>query len=155
MILHTLCNTCLQAYQLLLEVTDIPLVKQLSDESGHTCPCPRLCGGTISLVPDVTIESMSKDPRLKHPIHLSGKQLFQAVKGLGLPDEIPQSRTVFDLALAGRVKKFELDEIEGKFYLQSLEFDNGVTFHLGSGRYGAQVLKLTTERKPNGTGNHR
>lgn len=154
MMIYSLCNTCLQPFDLMVEVKDIELIKQVADESGNVCPCPRLCGGSINLVGDVTIDQMAKDPRFKDPIKLSGKELYQAVKGLGLPDEIPKSIEVVAAMLkANPVKDFDLSEVAGKLYLSELRLEGGVVLHLTSGPHGAQVLKMTKERRPNGSGN--
>jgi hypothetical protein len=152
-ILFSLCNTCLQAYQILVETSDIELIKQVASDDGMTCKCPRLCGGRINLVGDDTIEAMSKDPRLREPMNISGKELYQAVNGLGLPDEVPKSiDTVSAILRANKVRDFDLGEVAGKLYLHELRLEGGITLHLSSGPFGAQVLKMTKERS-NGSGN--
>lgn len=145
--IFSLCNSCLQSFQIMVEVREVELVKQIADEAGITCPCPRLCGGSINLVGDETIAQMSRDPRLRDPLRLSGKELFQAVKGLGLPDEIPRSLEVVSAMLkAHPLEDFELTEEAGKLYLSELHLEGGFTIHLTSGPRGAQILKLTKER---------
>ena len=65
MIINSLCNSCLQPFRLIIEPADVSLVKEISDEAGETCPCPRMCGGSINLVGDPVIKTMSDDRRLK------------------------------------------------------------------------------------------
>ena len=152
MIVRSLCNTCFQPYELLLEASDLDLIKQVADEQGHTAPCPRLCGGRINLVGETNIGAMAG--MLKQPLHISGKQLYQAVNGLGLPDELPQSKIGLESLLkANKVVDVVLEEWGGRFYLHELKLENGLVFHLASGAKGAQVLKVTQERT-DGTGNH-
>ena len=57
MIILSLCNSCLQPYQLLIQPSDTELVKQIASQDGHLCPCPRLCGGQINLVGSPLISS--------------------------------------------------------------------------------------------------
>lgn len=147
MILNTVCNSCLSSFQLLVEASDIELIKEISDEKGESCPCPRLCGGRIFLLKDPTVDLMSKDKRLKDPLHISGKELYKAVHGLGLPDEIPTESVVVESMLkSAAVTAVSVQEIHGKVYLHEIRLANGVTLHLGSGQYGAHVLKMTKER---------
>lgn len=156
MMIFSLCNTCLQPYTVLVEASDVELIKQIADDMGHTCPCPRLCGGRINLVGDPLISEMTKDRRLKESMTLSGKELYQAVNGLGLPDEIPKTIEVVAAMLkSSPIEHLDVEEQQGKIFLHEILLQNGVTIHLGSGQFGAQVLKMTKERTPNGTGNPR
>lgn len=144
MIVKSLCNSCFQTYVLLFQTSDVELVKQISDDSGHTCPCPRLCGGSINLVGEFQIKEMTEKFRLREPINLTGVQLFQAVKGLGLPDEIPTSMEMAQLVLKDRkIETWMLEEKDGFLYLHELHLDNGIVVHLSAGSRGAQILKLT------------
>ena len=80
---------------------------------------------------------------------VTGRQLYQAVLGMGLPDEVPKSTEMVDSILrANRVVKVSVEEHEGKLYLHELHLENGSVVHLASGMKGAQVLKVT--RSPNG-----
>lgn len=144
MIINSLCNTCLQPFTLIVEPGEVYLVKEISDDTGTTCPCPRKCGGAINLIGDPVIGDMSKDPRLKDPMTISGTQLYKAVMGLGLPDEIPKSEILVDSLLRASPIVKTLTETDGKHvYLHEITLENGSTIHLGSGRKGAQVLKVT------------
>lgn len=148
MMIHSLCNSCLQPYQILVEPSELGLIKEISDADGLTCKCPRLCGGVINLVSNHTISKMSIDPRLKDPLQLTGKELYKAIGGLGLPDEIPKNaETVAALLTASGLKGFDLHETGGKLYLSELELFGGTKLHLSSGPHGAQVLKVTKERR--------
>ena len=146
MILNSLCSHCLQPLQILIETSDIPLVRQIASSDGSTAPCPRLCGGNINLISDPTIEVMAKDPRLKKALQLTGKELYRAVNGAGLPDEVPTSKeTIEALLKANKVVGTKVEESLGKLYLHELLLDNGLTVHLSTGLRGAQVLKVTKE----------
>lgn len=128
----------------MVEPTDVALVKQIASDDGTTCPCPALCGGSILLVPDDTVKAMSEDARLKSPTVLTGKQLYQAVMGLGLPEEIPSSPELVDAVFrANKVVSVDLEKIQEKIYLHEIRFDNGVVLHLASGSKGAQVLRVS------------
>lgn len=137
MIINSLCNGCLQPFQLIVEPMDVPLVKELADDKGESCPCPRLCGGRINLV------GQSSAPA-REPMTLTGKQLYQAVKGMGLPDEVPKSVEAVDAILrANKVVGVDVEEHNGKYFLHELKLENGCVVHLASGIKGAQVLKIT------------
>lgn len=141
--INSLCNTCFQSYELLIEASDIDLLRQITDESGHTAKCPRLCGGTINVVGDRVISEMTLDRRIREPMQISGKELYRAVNGMGLRDEIPLSKDVVEMLLNTQLRSFELDMQDGKIYLTELKFEGGRTLHLTSGARGAQVLKIT------------
>lgn len=139
----SLCNTCLQPYQLMVGPGEVPLIKQIASEDGTTCPCPRSCSGHINLVGDPTITAMAEDRRLREPLTLTGKQLYQAVQGLGLPDEIPKEVDVIDSVFrANMVVKVDLEQHQGKIYLHEIHFENGMVIHLASGHKGAQILRV-------------
>ncbi len=148
MILNSLCNLCFQPYQILIEVSDISLIRQIAVEDGKLAPCPRLCGGFINMQGDETIEQMAKDPRLKNPMSLTGKELYKAVNGAGLPDEVPQSKeTIEALLKANKVVSTKLEELNGKYYLHEMVLENGLTLHLAAGLRGAHVIKVTKEMR--------
>lgn len=148
MIVRSLCNSCLQPYTLLVMPSDVDLLRQISTNEGQTCPCPRLCGGTINLVGEPTITDAVTSRRLREPLHISGKELYQAVNGLGLPDEVAKDLTVIK-ALFGtsKVVGIQMEEQGENLYLHEIKLENGITVHLGAGQRGAKVLKLTKERK--------
>ena len=148
MIIRTLCNTCLQSFELMLEASDLELVKQISDKEGHTCPCPRLCGGSILLVMDPLSSEMATDSRLKSPLRLGGKELFKAVGGAGLPDEIPRDPDVLRAMLkSSSIWDVSIEAVGNDVFLHEIQLTNGVTIHLASGLRGAHVLKMTKERE--------
>ena len=144
MIFHTVCTSCGQSFRVNVEPGDVPLVKQLVDEETKTCPCPRLCGGRLPLS---SSGGVPEDSRVfRFPVDLTGKDLYRAVNGAGLPDEIPKDRAVIEAMLrAYRVKDVVLEESGNRYFLHAIELDNGTTVHLCAGSRGAQVLKITKE----------
>lgn len=145
MIIKSGCSTCFQTYKLLIQVSDIDLVKQVATNEGRSCPCPRLCGGQINLVGEPLISP--EVFQLRDPIELTGLQLFQALGGLGLPDEIPKDVTVIDSILrTHKVIGADVQEFNGNFYLNELRLEDGIVVHLTSGSRGSRVLKITKER---------
>lgn len=143
MIIYSLCNSCFQPFELIVETAEVPLIKDIADEEGSTCPCPKLCGGAINLVGEPTLTSMATDKRLKQSITLTGKQLYQAVHGMGLPEEIPRTSDTVDVVLrANKVAKTVTEEVDGRVYLHELHLDNGTVLHLASGTRGALVLRI-------------
>lgn len=152
MIIQSLCNTCLQPYTLLVEPSDVNLVKEVCDDEGHTCPCPRLCGGRINLVGDPIISAMNKDKRLKDPITITGKQLYQAIHGLGLPNEIPKSLPIAkSLLINTTITDVDIEEKDGQFFLHEIKLANGSVIHLASGNRGAQILRISEENQLRGS----
>lgn len=147
MIIRTVCNTCLSSFQLLVEASDVELVKQIADDKGQTCPCPRLCGGRIFLTHDPVGRALANDPRLRPALPISGKELFQAVNGLGLPDEVPVGVEIIEAMLkSSKVSSVSVQLMRGHVYLHELHLENGITLHLTAGPHGAEVLKMTKER---------
>jgi hypothetical protein len=141
------CNACMQPFVLDLEPEDKPLLAQvtLEDPEGMLCRCPRLCGGRINLVPDPTIELMSKS--LREPLHLTGKELYVAVHGLGLPDEVVRTvETVEAMLKAHKIVGVDLEAVNDAVFLHELKLESGVTIHLSAGARGAQVFKMTKEK---------
>jgi hypothetical protein len=143
MILFSLCNSCLQPFQIRLEMGEVHLMKQIVDADG-LCMCPRLCGGKINLVQEQSFVDWAKDPRLKPEMTMSGKELFQAVNGMGLPDEIPKDPVVLEaLLLATPLTSVVIEGDDKSIYLHELHLANGVVIHLTSGQRGARVMKVT------------
>ena len=146
MIVFSVCNTCFQTFKLLVQPSDVTLVKQIASEDGYTCLCPRMCGGSINLVGDSTITAM--EGKLKEPLSITGRELYQAVNGMGLSDEVPKdSATIEAILIANPVVGVVLEESSGGFYLHELKLENDITVHLAAGSKGARVLKMTKERK--------
>lgn len=141
MIILSLCQSCLQQYEILIESTDLPRLKEISDEEGYTCPCPRLCGGSINLIGNGLVDLMN-EKQLKPRIHLNGKDLYKAVKGLGLPDELNIQKASVEL-MCMSIESATLEEFNGKLYLHELRLKNGCSIHLASGLKGPQILKIT------------
>ena len=148
MIINSLCNTCMQPFQVIVQSDEADLLRQLSQEDeGRMCKCPRLCGGKINLIGDPVIEAMAE--KLREPMTLTGKELYAAVLGAGLPDEIVKDPEVIRaLLLADKVVDVDLEQIGGRVYLHELRLAGGVILHLAAGARGSQVLKVTKERKP-------
>lgn len=146
MILHSLCNSCLQPFTILLEAGDADLLRQISlEDEGRMCKCPRLCGGKINLIGSPVIDAMSS--KLREPLSITGKELYVAVHGLGLPDEITKDPEVIKaLLMSNKVADLYLEETNGKLYLHEVRLENGYTLHLAAGPRGAQVLKVTKEK---------
>lgn len=142
---HALCQTCLQPYRLMIAASEVSLIKQVAAEDGRTAPCPRQCGGSINLVGDPGIDALTENARLREAMTLTGTELYRAVNGAGLPDEIPtDGDTIRSHLLANRVGGLLLEIGEGgKYYLHELHLENGVILHLTAGLKGAEVLKIT------------
>lgn len=147
MILRTCCSACLQPLELILESTDLALVRQMSEDEGASVPCPRLCGGQVSLRHDPTLELVKQGMALRETVFLSGKELYRAVNGAGLPDELPvDSAIVRAMLISNRTVRVDIEEAHGKLYLHEIHLEGGVTIHLAAGLRGSQVLKVTKER---------
>lgn len=147
MMIRSVCNNCLQPFNILLGPDDARLMMEISiEDHGQLCKCPRLCGGKINLAADPSIAIMAD--RLKEPLTITGKELYVAVHGLGLPDEIVKDPAVIrSLLQANRVSDVTLEEVAGRLYLHELRLDNGTTLHLAAGARGAQLLKVTKDKK--------
>lgn len=96
------------------------------------------------MVSMAAIAALSTDPRLKPPLPITAKELFKAVKGAGLPDEIPLNADVVRLQFkASAVDTIATQEHGQRVYLHEIHFADGNVMHLSSGLRGAEVLKIT------------
>jgi len=145
-ILRSACETCFQRFLISIEEDAVGLLSDLKGDD-DLCMCPRLCGGMINVSRDSAIElvidSLSSK-QVKEPIHLTVKELYRAVHGGGLPDELPKSGYATNKLLEGQIiKKVVLDDRgDGEVYLQELVLGNGLIIHMSSGLFGAQILKI-------------
>lgn len=149
MIIHSLCNTCFQRYELRIHPGDVNLMKMLTDQDGLGV-CPRLCGGKINLQTpsDEALRALAQHPMLKEPVVLSAQELFKAVKGGGMPDEIPKSMELVVALLKSSPVVGVNAEFDGKdVYLREIALENGTSIHLTAGRLGAHVLKVTRRER--------
>lgn len=116
---------------------DVHLLEQIEDGEGKS-ECPRLCGGSISVKESIDISS------LKDPMTLSLLELYRAVNGYGLPDEIQTDPTVVEALLKSSPVSSVSTEMSGKrVILNSITLENGSTIHLAPSSRGACVLKIT------------
>lgn len=146
MMIFSLCNSCFQPFKLNLQPGDVHLVRQIADEDMNTCPCPRLCGGRINLTEMPVVSESSKI--LKQSMSITGRELYVAVNGAGLPDEIVTDPVVVEaLMKANSVKEVFMEKHGERVYLHQISLSNGVTLHLTAGSRGAQVLKITKDRE--------
>jgi hypothetical protein len=147
MIINSLCNKCFQPFKLLVQTSDAGLLSEVTQDDGRSCLCPRLCGGVINLTGDA---HGPEGVHLREPLEITAGELYRAVNGLGLPDEIPKDGIV----VAALLKSYPVEDVvthefRGGLYLEELRLKGGVTIHLTSGAVGARILKITKE-KPNG-----
>jgi hypothetical protein len=142
-ILNTHCDKCFQAFEIDLNSTEVPMLQDLVDEN-KTVSCPRGCGGRVPMSDD------ENALRGRHPIHLSGLSLYQALHGAGLPDEIPCDINVLAALLkANTVINVSVEEHNKKIYLHEIDMSDGSTIHLAAGLKGALVMKIT-KKVPDG-----
>lgn len=107
-------------------------------EKDGLAECPRLCGGNVPVKSSVDISSM------KEPLTLSLTELYQAINGYGLPDEIQTDPLVVESLLKSSRVMSVSAELSGKrVILNSMTLENGATIHLVSSAKGACVLKIT------------
>lgn len=143
MIFRSLCNSCFHVFEIFSEPEDAIFLKELVKDD-MTCKCPRLCGGRINLMGSPTINALASDPRLKEPMHITAKELFRAVHGGGLPDEIPKSTDFVELLFkSSPVAEVRMQQLGARIYIHEIRFQDGKVLHLSSGLRGAEVLKIT------------
>lgn len=141
MIVFSLCNSCFQPYKINLQPEDLHLINEISDFETRSCACPRLCGGKINLT---GMPEISNSKILKEPVSITGTELYKAVKGAGLPDEITKDPLVIEaLMKAHHVVSIMVEEHNKNIFVHELRLSNGVTIHLTAGSRGAQVFKIT------------
>lgn len=144
MIVRSYCDVCEQPYVVLLEPSDLALMKQISSADGEQVPCPRLCGVYISL----TSDTFKVPATAKMPLQLNGKQLYKAVNGAGLPDEVAVTeRHLIKLIIGAEVVAVSTEAVGDEVYLHELHLKNGVVLHLTGGQRGAKVLKATKPKE--------
>lgn len=140
MIILSACELCFSRFQILVDPEDVELIKQISD--GTHCSCPRLCGGRINLVGGDPLDGMNGI--LKDRLSLTAKELYRAINGAGLPDEIQKDPIIVrSLIMSNKVTAVDVEDLDGKIYLHRIDLDGGTQIHLGTGLRGAQVVKVT------------
>jgi len=141
MFLITICNSCYARFDVTIAPETSHLLAQMADEDG-LAPCPRHCGGKINMTGDVTITSIAQEQ--KEQVHLTTMELYRAIHGAGLPDEIPKSGELVEAMLkTHKVKDALVEEVGDRIFVHELVLENGSTIHLTAGGRGAQVLKVT------------
>ena len=151
MIILSMCNSCMSRFEILVEPKQVHLIKAVSDKKGTVAKCPRLCGGMINLVGSPGLDSVWKSAKgkaFKAPLKITALELYQAIGGLGLPDEVANDPDVMkSMLLSSRIVGVDLEKESSNdtYYLHEIRLENGVTFHLGSGLRGASVIKMTKE----------
>jgi hypothetical protein len=144
-IILSLCNTCLTRFKILVEPSKAHLLRQISSEDGVTAACPRLCGGRINLTGGA-ISRMAKNSALRESMNLTVEELYKAVSGAGLPDEIVKDPdTIRALLKANKIVDVGVEKDGEDFYIHELLLDNKLIVHLGTGLRGARVVKITKE----------
>lgn len=160
MIQKSLCSRCYQAFIISFENGDSVLFEQMQPEYtkdkpiGNWVVCPRKCGGFLTPLNDAEVRL--KSPAFSHAMSVTVKELYKAVFGGGLPDEVPKDLDAINaLLLVHRVNETILEEVNGFFYLHGLKLNNGFTVHLGGSPHGACIVKITKEKEAaNGVGDH-
>jgi hypothetical protein len=140
--LTTLCNTCLQPFELQVSPDETHLMKEFLAED-MTMPCPRLCGGRI-LFSTTASDLVKRGGPLRDPIRLTGKEYFKAAHGGGMPDEVPASKeAVESLLIANHVLAMETEQVGRDVYIHEIRLSNKTIIHLTGGQRGAVVSKIT------------
>jgi hypothetical protein len=143
-ILTSLCNTCFSSFHVTVEPEDVHLLQGLRDDDG-LCACPRLCGGKINLG-KMPVADLVNHPAVKPPLSVTARELYKAVQGAGLPDEVPTSvESLFAILKTYRIVNAKMVKDGRIIYLNELTLDNGLIVHLSAGRLGAAVVKITKE----------
>jgi hypothetical protein len=128
---------CHQAFEIDLQASEAHLLDEIV-EADKTCSCPKNCGGRILMVDD------DSDTLPRYPIHVTTKELYQALHGAGLPDEIPNDLNVIAALLkANTVTNLSIENFNNRLYLHEIELSDGSTIHLAAGAKGALVMKIT------------
>lgn len=145
MIIISVCNSCLQCLRLNLTPADKDLLTQIEVAPGM-CKCPREgCTGIINLMPVTEFTHLEGKVALTdNVIELTAKELYAALYGNGLPDEIQRDPTVVEALLkANRVIEAQVEKTSsGSVYLHTITLENGLIIHLGGGM-GPRVVKIT------------
>lgn len=149
MAIRSICNSCFQAFEIACapqnpaddSVVSAMLADGLLVEG--MLPCPKGCGGRINFFADETIDQLVLGPNMREPLSLTVAELYKALHGGGLPEEIPKSAEVVDALLrANMIASADVEERSGRVYLHVLRLSNGLNIHLSPGVYGAQVTKI-------------
>jgi len=142
MILCTLCNSCHECFDIVIAPDMGHLIAQLANEDG-VAECPRHCGGKILLTGGQAMQLLAQAEKGPHT-NLTAVELYRAIHGAGLPDEIPKSGELVEAMLkTHKVKDAIVEEVGERIYLHELLLENGSIIHLTAGGRGAQVLKVT------------
>jgi hypothetical protein len=131
------CATCKSAFEIRFEKpSDISLLSHMLVNGQVDCVCPRKCTGRIA--------QQAQFAEGVFPLSVTVQELFQAVSGMPLPDEVPKSAIfVLSLLKSERVLEARCEEEGGSIFLHSITLTNGCTIHLCASGRGPQVLKIT------------
>lgn len=137
------CLTCYLALQTTGEHDELDyLVGMRSDWYPDRYPCPRSgCGGNMVLTDTIEPAALAK----LEIHHVNPQEAFQALQGMGLPEERHCDGPECQGALVGRtIKSVELQPITGaeRSVLHSITLDNDVRVYVGSSPYGALIYRI-------------
>lgn len=139
------CLTCHLALQISGEHSELDyLVGMRSDWYPDRYPCPR-SGCESSMVLTDTIEPAALSKLEIH--HLNPQEAYQALHGMGLPEERHCNDKAVLLALVGRtVKSVETQDLGGanRTVLHSITLDNDCRIYVGSSPFGALVYRIAS-----------
>lgn len=148
---RTVCNTCIHGFEVVVTPEDSSLFESLVGAT-KTCKCPKLCGGSILLTNDYLLIDMYD--KVDRKTRITASELYKAVHGVGLPDEIVKDAIVVESLLkANLIDAVKTEERNGRVYIHEIALDNGVSLHLAAGSAGAVVFKITKGTKKDGNGN--
>ena len=114
-------------------------------EGGY--PCVRQCGAKMTRIPGGEWETWksSHDEGILKLYELSMAELFRAMSGFGLPDELQvEPEYVKALLLSNPITDLLLQRSDsGRTVIKRLDLKNGLSIHLASSPRGATVYKIT------------
>jgi hypothetical protein len=118
------------------------LIGMKSDWYPDRYPCPRSgCKGTMTLTDTIA----STDLQNLEVHHLNPQEAFQALHGMGLPEERRCNESMVELTLVGQtIKSVELQNLNGsnRTILHSFTLDSGIRVYIGSSPFGALVYRM-------------
>lgn len=136
--IELMCNSCAQRFSVWVKgEQDKNLINSITKEDG-LITCPRLCGGQVTSM-DV------RAPGMKDAMSLTAQELFTAVQGAGLRDELEKNPYVIEALLKAGIKSVDIETHQDKIYIHEIKV-NGSTIHLTAGIKGAMVLKVTKDK---------
>lgn len=150
------CDACLMAVIVVGDPDDIRRLITHHPMWKDGLPCVREGCLEKMYQLDVLPDMLRSQANVLEQVELTPEELFRAMGGFGLPEEIGFApEMVRALLLSSKVVGMSADKVvSGRVILDRLDLEDGTSLHLASSRQGPVVFKVTRRRDANEGNDH-